>query len=86
MTYLETDQLYYNTRPAFRQQILDTLPNNEKDWYYGYRRWLKEQGCEIVRKGTKNILAIDALGVAPGYDQFAFENEQDATAFLLRWG
>lgn len=84
MTYIETDELYYNTRLYFRRHIMDTLPNNQTDWYYGYRSWLAEQGCAIVKYAEKD-LAVDALGVAPGYDRFVFENEQDALMFALRW-
>jgi len=85
MIYLETDRLYYNTRLYFRDHIIDSLPNNETDWYNGYRSWLAEQGCEIIRLDTGRDFAVDILGVAPGYDQFAFENDRDATIFLLRW-
>ena len=84
MTYIETTQIYYNTRLYFRDHIMDTLPNNQTDWYYGYRSWLAEQGCAIVKYAEKD-LAVDALGVSPGYDRFGFENEQDATMFMLRW-
>ena len=85
MTYLETHRLYYNTRLYFRDHIIDSLPNNETDWYNGYRSWLAEQGCEIVRPGAEKYYVVDVLGVAPGYDQFAFENERDAMWFTLRW-
>jgi len=82
--YIETNKLHYNTRLYFRRHIMDTLPNNQTDWYYGYRSWLAEQGCTIVKYAEKD-LAVDALGVSPGYDRFGFENEQDATMFVLRW-
>jgi len=85
MTYLETHKLYYNTRLYFRDHIIDSLPNNETDWYNGYRSWLAEQGCAIVRPDSDKYCVVDVLGVAPGYDQFSFENDQDATLFLLRW-
>jgi hypothetical protein len=61
------------------------LPNNETDWYHGYRSWLAEQGCEIVRLQTDKDLAVDVLGVAPGYDRFGFNSEKDAMLFILRW-
>jgi hypothetical protein len=85
MTYLETDQLHFITRKYFRDVVLETLPNNETDWYNGYRSWLAEQGCEIVKLNPGRDFAVDILGVAPGYDKFAFADEQDATLFLLRW-
>ena len=85
MTYLETDQLHFTARKYFRDHILDSLPNNETDWYNGYRSWLAEQGCEIVKPNADRDFVVDILGVAPGYDRFAFANERDATLFLLRW-
>ena len=85
MTYLDTHKLYYKTRIYFRDNILDSLPNNETDWYNGYRSWLAEQGCEIVNPSNGRDFVVDILGVAPGYDQFVFANDQDATLFLLRW-
>ena len=85
MTYLETDRFHWVTRKYFRDVVLETLPNNETDWYNGYRSWLAEQGCEIVRADTGRDFVVDILGVAPGYDKFAFANERDATLFLLRW-
>ena len=85
MTYLETDQLHFITRKYFRDHIIETLPNNETDWYNGYRSWLAEQGREIVKLNPGRDFVVDILGVAPGYDQFAFADEQDATLFLLRW-
>ena len=85
MTYLETDKFYYNTRIYFRNHILECLPNNETDWYNGYRSWLAEQGCEIVRPDKDKYLAVDVLGVAPGYDRFGFVDEQQALVFMLRW-
>ena len=86
MTNLETDRLYYNTRLYFRQHILDTLPNNESIWYSSYRQWLKEQGCVICRPKKGDIeYIVDGLGVAPGYDYFSFEREEDAALFVLKW-
>ena len=85
MTYLETDRLHFITRKYFRDVVLETLPNNETDWYNGYRSWLAEQGCEIVRLQTDKDLAVDVLGVAPGYDRFGFNSEKDAMLFILRW-
>ena len=86
MIYIETTQIYYNTRLYFRDHILDSLPNAETEWYNGYHSWLAEQGCEIVRPDANNDLrVVDILGVSPGYDRFGFENEQDATMFMLRW-
>jgi hypothetical protein len=83
MTYLETNPLHYTTRRYFKENIMPNLPNNFIAWYDGYRSWLAEQGCEIIKH--KPTLLVDALGVSPAYDRFGFANEQDAVIFLLRW-
>lgn len=85
MTYLETRYLYYNSRQYFRQHFIDSLPNDETEWSNGYRSWLREQGCELVRGPNEKELVVDVLGVAPGYDRFVFRNPKDATMFILRW-
>ncbi len=85
MTLLKTGDIYYNTRLYFRQHIIDSLPNDEHSWREGYRAWLAEQGCEIVRDNPVIPLVVDVLGVAPGYDRFGFKNQADAVIFTLRW-
>ena len=85
MIYLDTAQLYYSNRKYFRDHIIDSLPNNETDWYNGYRSWLAEQGCEIVRLNPDQYFVVDILGVAPGYDLFGFQREEDAVMFVLKY-
>ena len=85
MIYLDTAQLYYSNRKYFRDHIIDSLPNNETDWYNGYRSWLAEQGCEIVRPQSDKDIVVDILGVASGYDKFSFQQEEDAVMFVLKY-
>lgn len=83
MIYLETEHLYYNTQVYFRKHMWVDMPNHERIWGERYRAWLAEQGCTVV-DGHSPVLR-NSLGVAPGFDYFAFENEQDAAMFALRW-
>jgi hypothetical protein len=83
MIFLDTNPLHYNTRFYFKENIMPNLPNNFDAWYEGYRSWLAEQGCEIIKHEPKSL--GDALGVSTGYDWFGFVNDQDATLFLLKW-
>jgi hypothetical protein len=83
MIYLETGALYYNTQVYFRKNLMDDLPNDDKAWQKSYHAWLETQGAVIINLNTPYIR--NALGVAPGYDKFGFENESDATLFVLKW-
>lgn len=83
MILLENSELYYNTQVYFRKNLMDDLLNDDKAWSKAYHAWLKSQGAVIVK--SDNDLLRTSLDVAPGYDKFGFENEQDATMFVLRW-
>lgn len=83
MIFLENIELYYNTQVYFRKNLMDDLPNDDKAWSKAYHAWLKSQGAVIVK--SDKCLIQTSLGVSPGYDKFGFENEQDATMFVLRW-
>jgi hypothetical protein len=79
--------IYYNTQIFFAKNILPALPNDDRAWAKGYSEWLKEQGAIIVEDpGVALITSVKtSLGVAPFYDFFEFENDSDATMFVLRW-
>jgi hypothetical protein len=77
-----TVDLYYNTQIYFAKNILNGLPNDQREWADGYRWWLQEQGCELISFGDT---IKNTLGVFPGYDIFRFAKEEDATTFILRW-
>ncbi len=83
MILIDTNELYYNTQVYFRKNLMDDLPNDDKVWCEEYHKWLKSQGVVIVN--SSGDLIRNALGIAPGYDKFGFENEHDATIFVLRW-
>jgi hypothetical protein len=88
MVCLETNStLYYsNIRPHYRRYFIDNLPNDETAWINGFRQWLAEQGCTVIRTKTENeIIVVDPLGIAPGHDRLCFDREQDATLFVLKW-
>jgi hypothetical protein len=78
------DDIYYKTQIFFARNIVPSLPNDDRAWAKGYSEWLKEQGAIIVTDEFETLLRT-TLGVAPGYDFFEFENDSDATMFVLRW-
>jgi hypothetical protein len=83
---IPTNEIYYNTQIFFAKNILPSLPNDDRAWAKGYSEWLKEQGAIIVEgRTTLGALVKTSLGVAPFYDFFEFENDSDATMFVLRW-
>ena len=63
---------------------MDDLPNDDRIWAREYRKWLAERGGQII-KGDPRPVIRNALDIAPGYDKFGFENEKDATIFVLKW-
>lgn len=88
---IPTNEIYYKTQTFFARNILPSLPNDDRAWAKGYSEWLKEQGAIIVEdpgdRGHAGALprVKTSLGVAPFYDFFEFENDSDATMFVLRW-
>lgn len=86
MTYLPTEDIYYNTQVYFRKHCWINMPNHERVWAERYREWLAEQGCVIVLRSSDINVVRNSLGVAPGFDQFGFSKPEDATMFALRWG
>ena len=85
MIRLPTDQLYYNTRIWFAANIVNSLPNDPQSWIDTYKIWLADQGATIKKPQSVSPRIVDGLGISPGYDQFEFENDVDATVFILRW-
>lgn len=84
MTYLPTEDIYYNTQVYFRKNCWSNMPNDDRVWAERYRKWLAEQGCVIVHYSETNLIT-NSLGIAPGFHYFAFEKSEDATLFKLRW-
>jgi hypothetical protein len=85
---IPTNEIYYKTQTFFARNILPSLPNDDRAWAKGYSEWLKEQGAIIVEGRAcagEFPLVKTSLGVAPFYDFFEFENDGDATMFVLRW-
>lgn len=87
MILLETEELYYSTQVYFRKNLWINMPQNENVWATRYNKWLRTQGCVIVKLDGPNGIPVvrNVLGVAPGHDKFGFERPEDATLFKLRW-
>jgi hypothetical protein len=84
MILLHTDHhLYYNVRLYFRNHILPSLANDDRVWREEFHRWLAGQGACIQK--DESDLVRDILDVAAGYDKLCFNNDHDASLFLLRW-
>lgn len=87
MILLPTNKMYYNTRTWFVNNVLTLYDvRNNLPFYKIYRDWLAEQGATLKEfKFSDNLRVVDTFGVAPMYDQFQFDCEEDATIFVLRW-
>lgn len=86
MTYIDDLRVIYNVQVWFRENFIDDLPNDSDIWSREFRKWLADQGCEIdneVSQATRMIR--NSLGLAPGYDRFKFNRNEDAVIFVLRW-
>lgn len=84
MIYVDNPELWYNLQIYFRVNIIPDLENDDKTWSREFRRWLKEQGADIEFVMGRRLLR-NGLGIAPHYDRLVFDNERDATMFILRW-
>ena len=62
---------------------MPNLVNDDKVWALEFRKWLKEQGAKIEHS-PKGVLR-NSLNVSPGFDRLVFEDDRDATMFILRW-
>jgi hypothetical protein len=62
---------------------MSDIPNDDAVWASTYRAWLQDQGAKIL-KANLDILR-NGLDFNPMYDKLVFENDSDATAFLLKW-
>lgn len=83
MVYLSTDPLYFNLRRYFVRHYHDYPPTN---WYklkLEFQSWIESQGAIIVHS-EKGVIR-NSLGLAPGFDLFGFEREEDAIIFALKW-
>jgi len=83
MKYLKNIDAYYNFQVYFAKNVVPTLPNDDKIWAQEFRRRLADQGAVVVPTSTE--LIRNALDIAPGHDDIAFENPEDLTMFTLRW-
>ena len=84
MKYIDNPDLWYNLQTHFKNNIMPCLENDDRVWAAAFRRWLKEQGADIELVLNQRLMR-NSLGIAPHYDKLVFENEQDATMFILRW-
>lgn len=83
MKIIADPAIMYNLQVYFRENILPQLDNDDRVWTTNFKLWLLEQGAAIEHHPGR--LLRNSLGIAPHYDALAFENEQDATVFVLRW-
>jgi hypothetical protein len=73
----------YNTFVHFRKHYISSLPNDDAVWSSAYSVWLGSQGAKILKANLD--VQRNSLDFNPMYDKLVFENDEDATAFLLKW-
>lgn len=84
MKYINNPDIWYNLQIHFKNNIIPGLENDDRVWAAEFRQWLKAQGADIELVMGQRLLR-NSLQIAPGYDRLVFENDGDATMFLLRW-
>jgi len=92
MIKVPTNKLYYNIRQYYAAEVLSKELYKEiysVNAHLNFKNWLKGQGANLIKYDFGNDVSIsritDSFGISPGYDYFEFENDQEATAFVLRW-
>jgi hypothetical protein len=73
----------YNTFVHFCEHYISILPNDDVVWAIVYRAWLQGQGAKQLKSNLD--IQRNGLDFNPMYDKLVFENDADATAFLLKW-
>ena len=84
MKYVDNPDLWYNLQIHFKNNIMPNLANDDRVWAAAFRLWLKEQGAEIEQAMNQRYFR-NSLGISSHHDRLVFENERDATMFILRW-
>lgn len=84
MKYIENPDIWYNLQIHFSNNFIPHLEYDHKVWALAFRRWLKDQGADIELVMGQRLLR-NSFGIAPRYDRLVFENDEDATMFILRW-
>ena len=84
MKIIENPDIWYNLQIHFKNNIIPGLVNNDRIWAAAFRQWLKEQGADIELVMNHRFVR-NSLGIAPRYDRLVFEDDGDATMFVLRW-
>lgn len=97
---LKTEQEYYlNARDHWARHKRDygsKLDSRQLAWLNTdryqeeivkpFHAWLKEQGCQVVHSGNRNISwGVDSYNVAVGCEVLKFDSQQELTVFMLRW-
>lgn len=84
---LETDQkYYYNARDYWFSNHSGPevdRPGRLQNRKY-FRNWIQDQGAAIITP-SDYLLLYDRAGVAPGYSQLRFDDDEQATFFVLKW-
>jgi hypothetical protein len=84
MKYIQSPDIWYNLQIHFKNYIIPGLEDNDRIWAAAFRQWLKDQGADIELVMGQRLLR-NSLDIAPRYDRLVFENDGDATMFVLRW-
>jgi hypothetical protein len=83
MIIIDNIDVIYNTFVYFGEHYIPDLPNNDVIWASLYNEWLGNQGAKILKANLD--VQRNSLDFNPMYDKLVFENDEDATAFLLKW-
>lgn len=84
MKYIDDPDIWYNLQIHFSNNFIPHLEHDDRVWAMAFRRWLKDQGADIEMVMNQRLVR-NSFGIAPRYDRLVFENDGDATMFVLRW-
>lgn len=84
MKYINSPDIWYNLQIHFSNNFIPHLEYDDRVWAAEFRQWLKDQGADIEMELGYRLIR-NSFGIAPHYDRLVFEDDGDATVFVLRW-
>lgn len=85
MMIIQEPEIYRRIQYTWVQSLPPNLQLMVTDFNYAqqFRIWLADLGARVVLSEKKDLVR-NFLDFAPGYDQIVFDNDQEATWFLLK--
>lgn len=84
---LANSDVYINARKYWLKEIYEQIwTDSHRQHEQEFIQWLADQGVEILRNRIRGtVRVVDRFGVDPYSDEMVFDDDADATIFVLRW-